>query len=99
MLPNTHPAKYPYSIFRRAQESVRNDVVSGLGIRLQVFQNELIRQITGHNEIDLTLPGKKKCAYFCITSDQDSTFDFLSSLFMSFVFIKLCPLCGRAGRL
>ena len=89
MLPNTHPAKYPYSIFRRAQESVRNDVVSGLGIRLQVFQNELIRQITGHNEIDLTLPGKEKCAYFCITSDQDSTFDFLSSLFMSFVFIKL----------
>ena len=89
MLPNTHPAKYPYSIFRRAQESVRNDVVSGLGIRLQVFQNELIRQITGHNEIELTLPGKKKCAYFCITSDQDSTFDFLSSLFMSFVFIKL----------
>ena len=77
MLPNTHPAKYPYSIFRRAQESVRNDVVSGLGIRLQVFQNELIRQITGHNEIDLTLPGKEKCAYFCITSDQDSTFDFL----------------------
>ena len=64
-------------------------MVSGLGIRLQVFQNELIRQITGHNEIDLTLPGKKKCAYFCITSDQDSTFDFLSSLFMSFVFIKL----------
>lgn len=46
-------------------------------------------QITGHNEIDLTLPGKEKCAYFCITSDQDSTFDFLSSLFMSFVFIKL----------
>ena len=64
-------------------------MVSGLGIRLQVFQNELIRQITGHNEIDLTLPGKEKCAYFCITSDQDSTFDFLSSLFMSFVFIKL----------
>ncbi len=25
----------------------------------------------------------------CITSDQDSTFDFLSSLFLSFVFIKL----------
>ena len=89
LLPNTHPAKYPYSIFKRATESVRNDVVSGLGIRLQVFQSEVIRQITGYNEIDLTLPGKQKCAYFCITSDQDSTFDFLSSLFMSFVFIKL----------
>ncbi len=27
--------------------------------------------------------------YYCITSDQDSTFDFLSSLFLSFVFIRL----------
>ena len=41
------------------------------------------------NEIDLELPGKQKCAYFCIVSDQDSTFDFLSSLFFSFLFIRL----------
>ena len=33
--------------------------------------------------------GKQPCAYYCITSDQDSTFDFLSSLFLSFVFIRL----------
>lgn len=37
----------------------------------------------------MELPGKEPCAYFCITSDQDSTFDFLSSLFLSFVFIRL----------
>ena len=42
-----------------------------------------------YDEIDMELPGKQPCAYFCITSDQDSTFDFLSSLFLSFVFIKL----------
>ena len=42
-----------------------------------------------YNEIDLELPGKQPCAYYCITSDQDSTFDFLSSLFLSFVFIRL----------
>lgn len=48
-----------------------------------------IRNITSYNEIDLELPGKQPCAYYCITSDQDSTFDFLSSLFLSFVFIRL----------
>ena len=37
----------------------------------------------------MELPGKQPCAYFCITSDQDSTFDFLTSLFLSFAFIKL----------
>ena len=88
-LPPTHSAKAPYSIFKQASESVRGGVIIGLGSRLQVFQNQDIRNITAHNEIDLELPGKQPCAYFCITSDQDSTFDFLSSLFLSFVFIKL----------
>lgn len=88
-IPSTHPAKAPYAIFKQASETVRSGVIIGLGSRLQVFQNSQIRSITAYDEIDLELPGKKPCAYFCITSDQDSTFDFLSSLFLSFVFIKL----------
>lgn len=89
VLPITHPAVAPYSIFKQASESVRGGVIIGLGSRLQVFQNSDICNITAYDEIDLELPGKKPCAYFCITSDQDSTFDFLSSLFLSFVFIRL----------
>jgi len=89
VLPISHPAKAPYSIFKQSSESVRGGVIIGLGSRLQVFQNRDIREITGHDEIDLELPGKELCAYYCITSDQDSTFDFLSSLFLSFVFIRL----------
>ena len=85
----SHPAKAPYSIFKQSSESVRAGVIIGLGSRLQVFQNQDIRNITGHDEIDLELPGKQPCAYNCITSDQDSTFDFLSALFLSFIFIKL----------
>ncbi|MCI8291617.1 MAG: type IV secretory system conjugative DNA transfer family protein [Clostridia bacterium] len=89
VLPISHPAKAPYSIFKQSSESVRGGVIIGLGSRLQVFQNQDIRNITGFDEIDLELPGKQPCAYYCITSDQDSTFDFLSSLFLSFIFIKL----------
>lgn len=89
LLPIEHPAKGPYNIFRQSSESVRGGVIIGLGSRLQVFQNSDIRNITSYDEIDLELPGKQPCAYYCITSDQDSTFDFLSSLFLSFVFIKL----------
>lgn len=97
LLPVTHPAKAPYNLFLRASSDVRSGVITGLGTRLQVFQSTLIRQMTSHNEIDLTLPGRKKCAYFCITSDQDSTFDFLSSLFMSFIFIKLVRYADSHG--
>lgn len=89
VLPIGHPAKSPYSIFKQSGESVRGGVIIGLGSRLQVFQNQGIRNITAFDDIDLELPGKQPCAYYCITSDQDSTFDFLSSLFLSFIFIKL----------
>ena len=89
LLPNDHPAKAPYSLFRQASDTVRSGVIIGLGSRLQIFQSSIIKQITARDEIDLDLPGQKPCAYYCITSDQDSTFDFLSSLFLSFVFIKL----------
>ena len=92
MLPLSHPARAPYQIYRQAADSVRSSILIGLGSRLQVFQSELIRQITSYDEIDLTLPGVEKCAYFCVFSDQQSTFDFLSSLFFSFLFIKLLSL-------
>ena len=89
VLPINHPAKAPYSLFRQASDSVRSGVIIGLGSRLQVFQSELIKKITARDKIDLELLGQEPCAYFLVTSDQDSTFDFLASLFLSFVFIKL----------
>lgn len=97
MLPNTHPAKAPYNIFKQAGEKVRGGVIVGLGARLQVYQNDLICSMTAWNDIDLTLPGREKCAYFCISSDQDSTFDFLSSLFFSFLFIRLVRAADAEG--
>ena len=83
------PAYVPYSLFKQSSETVRSSVVIGLGSKLQVLQAQQVRNITSYNDIDLELPGKQKCAYFCIVSDQDSTFNFLSSLFFSFLFIKL----------
>lgn len=95
VLPAYHPAKAPYSLFKQASDSVRGGVVIGLGSRLQVFQADLIKKITARDEIDLELPGQERCAYFLVTSDQDSTFDFLASLFLSFAFIKLVRYADR----
>ena len=83
------PASAPFAIFKQSSETVRTSVIIGLGSKLQIMQSKEVRNITSYPEIDLELPGKKKCAYFCIVSDQDRTFDFLSSLFFSFLFIKL----------
>lgn len=93
-LPTNHPARGSYQLFARA-EKVKGNAVLGLGTRLQIIQNKLVQQIISHIDIDLTLPGKKKCAYFCITSDQDSTFDMLATLFTSFLSIKLVRFADR----
>ncbi|TCO68232.1 VirD4-like conjugal transfer protein, CD1115 family [Caldanaerobacter subterraneus] len=96
-LPNSHPAKMPYNIYAQANETVRTGIIIGLGTRLQVFQNKLVQKITETSDIDLELPGKEKCAYFCISSDTDSTFDFLAGLFFSFLFIKLTRYADMNG--
>ena len=88
-LPIDHPARAPFNLFSQASDTVRSGIILGLGTRLQVLQNAAVRRIISQNDIDLTAPGKRKCAYFVILSDQDATMAFLSSLFFSFLFIKL----------
>lgn len=88
-LPLDHPARAPYNLFAQASDTVRSGIIIGLGTRLQILQNKSVAAITSRSDIDLTAPGKKKCAYFIILSDQNTTMAFLSSLFFSFLFTKL----------
>lgn len=96
-LPMDHPAKHPYNIYKQANDNVRTGVIIGLGTRLQVFQNDIIKKMTRESDINLEEPGKSKCAYFCVISDVDMTFDYLASLFFSFLFMKLVKYSDRKG--
>ena len=88
-LPLSHPARAPFSLFAQSSDAVRSGIVLGLGTRLQVLQNQSVRNIITRSDINLTAPGQRKCAYYIILSDQDATMAFLSSLFFSFLFIRL----------
>ena len=48
-----------------------------------------MQKLTEESDIDLVLPAKVPCIYYVITSDMDSTFDFLASLFFTFSFTKI----------
>ncbi|WP_409967706.1 type IV secretory system conjugative DNA transfer family protein [Bengtsoniella intestinalis] len=101
-LPVGHPAKAPYGLFKQANRQIWGNIAIGLGNRLSVFQNPLVDKISAYHEIDLTLPGQKPCAYFCAISDQDSSLEFLSSLFFSQLFTRLMGYARRnckGGRL
>ncbi|MCR3761449.1 VirD4-like conjugal transfer protein, CD1115 family [Clostridium felsineum] len=97
-LPQESEAKMPYNIYSQASDKVKTGVVIGLGSKLQIFQNKLVCNLTKTSDIDLILPKKEKCAYFCITSDMSSTFDFIAGLFFSFLFIKLVKYADYAPK-
>ena len=96
-LPLDHPARAPFNLFAQSSDTVRSGIILGLGTRLQVMQNKAVQSITSRSDIDLTAPGKKKCAYYLILSDQDTTMAFLSSLFFSFLMIKLTRFADSNG--
>lgn len=96
-LPPDHPARAPYGIFKQAAANLWGNIFIGLGSRLGVFQNKLVDTITKYHEIDMELPGKQPCAYFCIISAQDSAYEFLSSLFFSLLFKRLTDYARKHG--
>lgn len=78
-----------YNIYARATDITRQSIVTGLATRLQIFQTDKIRNITNKEEIIFENIGNEKTCIFVVTSDTNSAFDFLSTLFFSFLFIKL----------
>lgn len=83
------PTRLSYNIYAQATDIVKQSIVTGLATRLQIFQTDKIRKITNKDEINFEDIGNKKTCIFVVTSDTNSAFDFLSTLFFSFLFIKL----------
>ena len=86
-LPPDSPAHIIY--MQVDQILLKHLYLHGLGTRLQAFQNKELQELTNATDIDLILPGQKSCIYYVISSDVDSSKDFLVSLFFTFLFIKL----------
>ncbi len=101
-LPPDHPARGHHGLFLKAKETLWGNIVIGLGNRLAIYQNKLVDKITSYNDVDLRLPGQRRCAYFVIISAQDAAYRFLSSLFFSLAIPQLSDyarLHGEHGRL
>lgn len=96
-VPVSHPACIAWSIFKGGKDGVRENFVQGLAIRLQLFQMRDIRRIITNRDIDLSLPGKEKCAYFCKISDKTTTMAPITSLFFTFLFKNLSDAADRYG--
>ncbi|MGE5329890.1 MAG: VirD4-like conjugal transfer protein, CD1115 family [Deltaproteobacteria bacterium] len=89
-LSEKHKALAAYKIFCLSGDSkTRGNILIGLGVRLQVFQNEAIARLTSSDTLELNRIGKKKAAIYVITSDSHRTYDVISSIFFSQLFQTL----------
>lgn len=96
-LPDTHPAKGPFNIFKDSGDSVKNDFKGGLSIRLQVFNDPLVKKITGTDNTSFSAPGKEKCVYYVIINDQSKEMSFLIALFFTCLFNELVKYADGQG--
>ena len=93
----SHPAYKPFSIWF-ANEKIRADALSGLGIRLSKLSTPTVKAVVSNNEVDFTLPGRKKCIYFIVLSDRDDTYKFLSSLTVTTLLNQLMEFADSSPR-
>ena len=59
VLPLESPARMSYNIFAGGSDTIKASVLTGLGTRLQSFQNRELQELTNVTDIDLTLPRKR----------------------------------------
>ena len=88
-LDDSHPAKGQYILFGRATDEIQTSAILGLTMRLNTWQGQSVQRIISEDEMDLALPGQKKCAYYIILSDQEGTMNAIASMFFAMFFIKI----------
>lgn len=94
-LPPNHPGKGLWNSVATTSGPLFNNLKVGLTGRLQLLDDEVIREITGVPDIDISLPGRAPCAYYIIMPVTNTTYRFISSLFFSTMFDKLFKYANR----
>lgn len=92
MMPPKHPAYSAARTFVNSDEKAQDRVVRGALTMLQTLLDENLAQAVSHSDIDLLLPGKKKCAYFVTVSSQEHSRYWIAALFYGCMFIALADI-------
>ena len=79
----------PYLSFKQGSPNLRGNLITNLSVQLQLLQNQIVCKVLSTDDIDLLLPAKQPCAYFCLVPDSHDTFRFIVSLFFSMFFTNL----------
>lgn len=79
----------PYLAYKQGSENLSANIATHLANGLQLFQDDQLCRVLSTDDIDLILPGKEPCAYYCVFPDDHDTYRFVISLFFTMFFIEL----------
>ena len=79
-----------YKKYKLAAGKTAKSILISCGARLAPFDIAELREMMRYDELELDTLGDKKTALFIITSDTDSTFDFVTALCCSQMMNVLC---------
>ena len=85
-----HFAVKQYRKFKLAAGKTLKSILVSCGARLAPFDIKELRGLMEYDELELDTLGDRKTALFIITSDTDSTFDFITAMVVSQLFNTLC---------
>lgn len=85
-----HFAVRQYAKYKMAAGKTAKSILISCGARLSPFDIKELRNLMEYDELELDTLGDRKVAFFVITSDTDSTFDFLSSMVIMQMMNTLC---------
>lgn len=90
-LPDSHPAKPIFKIFKDGDDIPKKQVLQGLGMKLKLYNSPTLRKILSETKygIDILNPGRKRCLYFIGSNDQDSSMSSVVSLFYTLEYQEL----------
>ena len=90
-LPDSHPAKAIFKIYKDGDDIPKKQVLQGLGIKLKLYNSPTLRKILSSTKygLDVLNPGRKRCLYFIGSNDQDSSMASVVSLFYTLEYQEL----------
>lgn len=96
--PEEQPCVGPYMTFKQSSPNLRGNLIVNLAADIGVMDDAKVRTLLSTPCIDMSLPGKQPCAYFCIFPDSHDTYKFIVSLFFSMLFITLINDADNNGK-
>lgn len=92
-----HFAVRQYKKYKLAAGKTAKSILISCGARLAPFDIKEVRDMMSDDELELELLGDRKTALFCVVSDTDKTFNFISAMVYTQMFNVLCDRALKNG--